>query len=92
MRHLLPLLLPGLATVLVMSFLWAWNEFLFSLVLTFTDATTVTVGASLFVTAWGVRWGDISAVIALSLLPTLLFTFSVQRYLIAGLTLGAVKD
>lgn len=88
----LPLLLPGLSVVLVMTFLWAWNEFLFSLVLTFNQATTVTVGASLFVTAWGVRWGDIAAAITLSLLPTLIFTFFVQRYLVAGLTLGAIKE
>jgi len=88
----LPLLLPGLSVVLVMTFLWAWNEFLFSLVLTFNRATTVTVGASLFVTAWGVRWGDIAAAITLSLLPTLIFTFFVQRYLVAGLTLGAIKE
>lgn len=88
----LPLLLPGIAVVLVMTFLWAWNEFLFSLVLTFNQATTVTVGASLFVTAWGVRWGDISAAITLSLLPTLIFTFFVQRYLIKGLTMGALKE
>ncbi len=60
--------------------------------LTFNAATTVTVGASLFVTAWGVRWGDIAAAITLSLLPTLIFTFFVQRYLVAGLTLGAIKE
>ncbi len=88
----LPMLLPGLAVVLVMTFMWTWNEFLFSLVLTFTRATTVTVGASLFVTAWGVRWGDIAAVITLSLVPTLIFTFFVQRNLVSGLTFGAVKE
>lgn len=87
----LPLLLPGLAVVLVMTFLWTWNEFLFSLILTLSEATTVTVGASFFVTAWGVRWGEISAVITMSLIPTLIFTFAVQRYLVAGLTFGAVK-
>jgi len=92
LRIVLPLLLPGLSVVLVMTFLWVWNEFLFSRVLTFNAATTVTVGASLFVTAWGVRWGDIAAAITLSLLPTLLFTFFVQRYLVAGLTLGAIKE
>jgi multiple sugar transport system permease protein len=88
----MPLVLPGAAVVLVMTFLWAWNEYLFSLVLTFNKATTVTVGAALFVTAWGVRWGDIAATITLSLIPTLIFTFLVQRYLIAGLTLGALKQ
>ncbi len=88
----LPLLLPGLAVVLVMTFLWTWNEFLFALILTLNKATTVTVGASYFVTAWGVRWGEISAAIVLSLLPTLVFTFFVQRYLVSGLTLGALKE
>lgn len=93
LRHIvMPLVLPGAAVVLVMTFLWAWNEYLFSLVLTFNKATTVTVGAALFVTAWGVRWGDIAATITLSLIPTLIFTFLVQRYLIAGLTLGALKQ
>lgn len=93
MRYVvLPLLLPGIAVVMVMTFLWSWNEFLFSLVLTFNQATTVTVGASLFVTAWGVRWGDIAAAITLSLIPTLVFTFFVQRYLVSGLTLGAIKS
>ncbi len=91
-RIVLPLLLPGLAVVLVMTFLWTWNEFLYSLILTLNQATTVTVGASFFVTAWGVRWGEISAAITLSLLPTLIFTFFVQRYLVSGLTLGALKE
>lgn len=88
----LPLLLPGLAVVLVLTFLWTWNEYLFSLILTLNKATTVTVGAAFFVTAWGVRWGEISAAITLSLLPTLIFTFFVQRNLVSGLTLGALKE
>lgn len=87
-----PMLLPGLSVVLVMTFLWTWNEYLYSLVLTFNQATTVTVGSALFVTAWGVRWGDIAAAITLSLIPTLIFTFFVQRYLVAGLTFGAIKE
>jgi multiple sugar transport system permease protein len=91
-KIVLPLLLPGLSVVLVMTFLWTWNEFLFSLILTLNRATTVTVGASFFVTAWGVRWGEISAAIVMSLLPTLVFTFFVQRYLVSGLTLGAIKE
>ena len=91
-KIVLPLLLPGLAVVLVMTFLWTWNEFLFSLILTLNKATTVTVGASFFVTAWGVRWGEISAAISMSLIPTLIFTLFVQRYLVAGLTLGALKE
>lgn len=92
LRHVvLPLLLPGLAAVAALTFIWTWNEFLFSLILTIRKATTVTVGASLFVTAWGIRWGDIAAAISLSVIPTLIFTLFVQRYLVRGLTFGALK-
>jgi multiple sugar transport system permease protein len=86
-----PLLLPSIGAVAALSFLWSWNEYLFSYILTFGKATTVTVGASLFITAWGIKWGDISAAIFLSIIPTLIFVFFIQRYLVRGLTFGSVK-
>jgi multiple sugar transport system permease protein len=92
LRYLVfPLMLPSIAAVSALSFIWAWNEYLFAFILTFRQATTVTVGASLFITAWGIRWGDIAAAMFLSVIPTLAFIFFVQRYLVRGLTLGAVK-
>ena len=87
----IPLLLPSIGAVAALSFLWSWNEYLFSYILTFGKSTTVTVGASLFITAWGIRWGDISAAIFLSIIPTLIFVFFIQRFLVRGLTFGAIK-
>ena len=75
----------------ILTFIWTWNEFLFALMLTINKATTVTVGASLFVTAWGVLWGDVAAAISVAVVPTLLFSLFVQRYLVRGITLGAVR-
>ena len=90
-KVLLPLTLPGVATAGILAFLWSWNEYLFGLMLTIRRATPVTVGASLFVTAWGIRWGDIAAAISAAVVPTLALTFFVQRYLVRGLSLGAVR-
>lgn len=87
----LPLTLPGISAVAMLTFIWSWNEYLFALILTINRATTVTVGASLFVTAWGIKWGDIAAAISLSIIPILIFTVWVQKYLVRGLTLGAIK-
>jgi len=92
LRHIVfPLAYPGIGAVAILTFIWTWNEFLFALMLTINKATTVTVGASLFVTAWGVLWGDVAAAISVAVVPTLLFSFFVQRYLVRGITLGAVR-
>jgi len=90
-RVVLPLLGPAMAATSALVFIWTWNEFLFALMLTIRDATTVTVGSSLFITAYGIRWGDMSAAISVSILPTLAFTFLAQRWIVRGLTTGAVK-
>jgi ABC-type glycerol-3-phosphate transport system permease component len=90
-RIVLPLLGPAVAATSAVVFIWTWNEFLFALMLTIHSATTVTVGSSLFITAYGIKWGDISAAISVSILPTLAFTFLAQRWIVRGLTVGAVK-
>lgn len=90
-RVVLPLLGPAIAATSAIVFIWTWNEFLFALMLTVRNATTVTVGSSLFITAYGIRWGDISAAISVSILPTLAFTFLAQRWIVRGLTAGAIK-
>lgn len=86
-----PLLGPGLAAVGVLTFLFSWSDYLFAVVLTSSESTPVTVGAANFVTSYGVRWGDISAAVCLSVLPPLVFATAAQRYLIKGLSSGAVK-
>jgi multiple sugar transport system permease protein len=86
-----PLVLPGIMTTTMLSFIISWNEFVYALVLTIDSATPVTVGATLFITAWGIRWGDISAAIVVSVVPTLLITLLGQRFIVKGLTFGGVK-
>jgi multiple sugar transport system permease protein len=91
LRFILPLLGPGLASVGVLTFLFSWSDYLFAVVLSSSKATPVTVGAANFVTSYGVRWGDISAAVCLSVLPPLVFATAAQRFLVKGLSAGAVK-
>jgi multiple sugar transport system permease protein len=87
----LPLLAPTMVAVAVLVFIFSWNDYLFALVLSTSNATPVTLGAANFITSTGIRWGDISAASVLSTLPPLLFAVFAQRYLVSGLSSGAVK-
>jgi multiple sugar transport system permease protein len=86
-----PLLGPTLVAASVVTFFFTWNDFLFAVILTTTNARTVTVGATNFVTSFGIRWGDISAVTVLSAMIPILFAVFARRYLVSGLTLGGLK-
>lgn len=88
---ILPLSGPIIAATAILSFIYAWNEFLFGLILTTKQATPVTVGATLFVTAWGVKWGEISAAMVMSVLPPLVLGLFSYRNLAKSLASGAVK-
>lgn len=87
----MPLLAPTVVAVAVLVFIFSWNDYLFALVLSTSNATPVTLGAANFITSTGIRWGDISAASVLSTLPPLLFAVFAQRYLVSGLSSGAVK-
>ena len=91
-RVVLPLVTPGLAATAVFCLIVSWNEFLFALVLTQTDdAMTLPVGIAGRVTQYGIKWGVMSAAAVVAMVPILAFAMSVQRYLVRGLSLGAVK-
>jgi multiple sugar transport system permease protein len=91
-RVVLPLAAPGLAATAVFCLIMAWNEFLFALVLTQTDAAmTLPVGIAGRVTQYEIKWGAMSAAGVVAMLPILVFALAVQRYLVRGLSLGAVK-
>jgi multiple sugar transport system permease protein len=87
----LPLAMPGIAAAALLSFIFAWNNFIFALVLASADKQPVTVGALAFVTASGIQYGQIAAGIVLSITPTFVLAIFAQRYLVEGLSLGAVK-
>ena len=87
----LPLAGPGIAAAGLLAFIFAWNNFIFALVLASADKQPVTVGALAFVTASGIQYGQVAAGIVLSILPTFALALYAQRYLVEGLSLGAVK-
>ena len=89
---ILPLAAPGLAATAVFCLIVAWNEFLIALVITQTDASiTLPVAIASRVTQYEIRWGAMSAAGTVAMLPVLFFAAAVQRYLVRGLSLGAVK-
>jgi multiple sugar transport system permease protein len=91
-RIVLPLVAPGLAATAVFCLIVSWNEFLFALVLTQTDAAmTLPVGIAGRVTQYEIKWGVMSAAGTVAIVPILVFALAVQKYLVRGLSLGAVK-
>lgn len=92
LKVILPLSAPGLAVTAILSWIFAWNEYLFAATLTSVEARTITTGLAEFVTVTGTRWGEMAATAILTLIPSLIFVALVQRYIVIGLTFGAVKD
>lgn len=91
-RIVLPLVRPGLAATAVFCLIVSWNEFLFALVLTQTEAAlTLPVGIANQVTQYEIRWGVMSAAGVVAMVPLLAFALVVQRHLVRGLSYGAVK-
>ncbi len=87
-----PLTLPGLAATLGFIFTAAWSELLFALMLiNSNDKMTFPVGLKTFVSKFAVDWGQMMAAGTLALIPSCLFFILIQRFLVKGLTAGAVK-
>jgi multiple sugar transport system permease protein len=86
-----PLAAPGIAVTGVFTLIFCWNEFLFAYILTRKNASTVTVGVESFFTLQGVLWGPVAAAATISVLPMMVFVLLMQRYMVRGLTFGAVR-
>nr|MDO8135812.1 carbohydrate ABC transporter permease [Candidatus Njordarchaeum guaymaensis] len=90
-RIILPLAKPGITAVAILCFLFSWNEFLFASILSGPDTLTMTVLMTQYFVHFTVDWGSLAATIMLGLIPTIILVMILQRYLIQGLTFGAVK-
>lgn len=91
-KVVIPLTLPGLGATLGFVFTAAWSELLFALMLiNSNDAMTFPVGLLTFVSKFSVDWGQMMAAGVLALIPSCLFFIFIQRYLVQGLTSGAMK-
>jgi ABC-type glycerol-3-phosphate transport system permease component len=91
-RVVLPLSRSGLAAVTTFVFIFAWNEFLLALFLTTREAKTFPVVISSFVGTGRVYWEYIGAASVIQCLPPVIFSFFMQKYIVSGITMGAVKD
>lgn len=90
-RIVFPLVKPGIATTAVFCLIWSWNEFLYAFLFTRMNANTLTVLISSFWGSIDVQYGPMAAGAAIGVLPTLVAAWFMQRYIIRGLTFGAVK-
>ncbi|NPV52426.1 MAG: carbohydrate ABC transporter permease [Firmicutes bacterium] len=87
-----PLSTPGIIATAMFTFLLSWNEFLFALNLTFSpEAQTMPVAVTGFISARGIAWGELSAAATVMLLPGLVFGIFARKYIVSGLTRGAIK-
>jgi multiple sugar transport system permease protein len=92
LRVIVPLAAPTMAVTAILSWVFAWNEYLFAATLTSFNARTITTGLAEFVTVTGTNWGEMAAVATLTLIPSVIIVALAQRYIVVGLTFGAVKD
>lgn len=90
-RIALPLVSAGLVVASILAFIFSWNYFLFALVLANSETKTLIAAAFNFVGEGSTDWGGLMAAATLIALPPLLLAAAVQRWLISGLTMGAVK-
>ena len=90
-KLIIPLAAPGIAVTSLLSFLFAWNEYLLATTLSSVYSRTIPTGLSEFVTTTGTEWGTMAAVAVVSMLPALILLVLVQKYIVTGLTFGAVK-
>lgn len=90
-RIVIPITLPAIAAVAMYSFILAWNEFLFALVFSSAGTRPISVGLAFFIDESGVRWGDLMANSIVMSLPAIIIFSLGQKYLVQGLSDGAVK-
>lgn len=90
-KVILPICKPGLATAFIFTLFLAWNDFLVALLLTSTNAKTFTVGLAGFLSAYNLDLGPMCAGAFLFSFPVMIISLAAQKYIVQGMTAGAVK-
>lgn len=90
-RVVLPLAAPGLAATSIFCIINSWNEFTFAMFLTSVRASTLPTTVTQFLSAAGTSWGEMAATGVVTILPVLLFSLIVQKYMVKGLAFGGSK-
>jgi multiple sugar transport system permease protein len=89
-RVALPLTAPGIVTTAILCLVFSWNDYAFAVTFTGPGSQTLPVAASQLITQTGVDWGQLTAIGTVVALPMVVVGLAVRRYLVRGLTLGAV--
>lgn len=87
----IPTAAPGIAAAAIFCFIISWNDFLFALILTTNDATTLPVGLALFKAEEGDLWNLLSAAGIIIMAPMFVLALAVQRHFVQGMTMGAAR-
>ncbi len=90
-RVVLPVTRGGVAVAAIFAFLASWNDFIFALLLTSVRAVTTPLEIANFQSQFGLDWGSMTSLAVLYSIPVILLTLVLQRHIVAGLTLSAVK-
>lgn len=90
-RIMLPLSSPGILTAAVLSFIFSWNNFMFALILCTGETRTLPIAIYQFIAYSEINWGGLMAAAVMITLPIIALSLFLQRYIITGLTAGAVK-
>ncbi|MBY6267499.1 MAG: carbohydrate ABC transporter permease [Parageobacillus thermoglucosidasius] len=90
-KMIIPLIKPGLVASSLLSFIFVWNNFTFSLLLAGQKVTTTTVAMLKYVSSDTVHYGQMAAAVLISSLPIIILALAIQKHLVRGLSMGAVK-
>ena len=92
-RVVLPVMLPSIVAVFVFAFTGCWNELFYSIMMINSEKLrTIPAGLMNFVQKYDIDWGQMSAAASVTLIPVVVMFFAVQKYIVAGLTAGSVKE
>lgn len=91
-KIILPVCAPGIVSTGIFTLLLAWNDFLFALLLTSSNAKTVPVAISEFLTSYNLDLGPMTSAAVIFSLPVIIISFFVQRYFVSGMMAGSVKE
>ncbi|MBO1515529.1 carbohydrate ABC transporter permease [Metabacillus bambusae] len=90
-KMIMPLIRPGLVASSLLSFIFVWNNFTFSLLLAGQNVTTTTVAMLKYVSSDTVHYGQMAGAVLISSLPIIILALAIQKHLVRGLSMGAVK-
>jgi multiple sugar transport system permease protein len=91
LRIVLPIALPGMVAAFILSVILCWNEYFFAALLTSTNAKTLPVMVASQTGSQGINWWSMAAIATAAILPLVLIGIFLERYIVKGLTAGAVK-